>query len=124
VRAKVPFIEKDVYMTPYLDAVWQLVRDGDILRAVDLSSIPSVLYTSETVSASSILRSGSVFLASSGERFLGLTSGFVCPCSAPSTSLLPNLSASVASLPALEVDEAADEAGVDLYLPPSSACCL
>jgi hypothetical protein len=58
VRAKVPFIEKDVYLAPYINAVWQLVRDGDILRAVDLSSIPSVLYTSEPVSASSILRSG------------------------------------------------------------------
>lgn len=58
VRSKVPFIEKDVYLAPFIEEVWKLVRDGDILRAVDLSAVPSVLFTSETLSASSILRSG------------------------------------------------------------------
>ena len=57
VRAKVPFIETDVYMAPYMNEVWEIVRDGGILRAVDLSSVPSVLFTSEVLSASSIARS-------------------------------------------------------------------
>jgi len=51
-------METDCYMAPMIDAVWQLVRDGEILKAVDLSAVPSVMYTSETVSASSIMRSG------------------------------------------------------------------
>lgn len=58
VRSKVPFMEKDSYIAPYIEAVWQLVRDGEILRAVDLSAVPSVLYTSEKLSATSIVRSG------------------------------------------------------------------
>ena len=58
VRSKVPFIETDVYMAPLMDAVWQLVRDGEILKAVDLSAVPSVLYTSEPLSVPSIVRSG------------------------------------------------------------------
>lgn len=73
VRAKVPFIETDVYMAPYMNEVWEIVRDGGILRAVDLSSVPSVLFTSEVLSASSIARSSGLYCYG---KFLNLCTHF------------------------------------------------
>jgi hypothetical protein len=45
---------------PVRQAVWQLVKGGDILRAVDLSAVPSLRFPSTLLSASSILRSATM----------------------------------------------------------------
>lgn len=41
-------------------AVWELLRDGAILRAVDLSAVPSLRFPTSLLSASSILRSATL----------------------------------------------------------------
>jgi hypothetical protein len=105
VRSKVPFLEKDMFMTPLIEvrafvrccsfpspkpqrvvcvgagfglsmpachclctlrtmhmrqAVWELLRDGAILRAVDLSAVPTLKFPTSLLSASSILRSATL----------------------------------------------------------------
>jgi histidine ammonia-lyase len=35
IRAQVPFLEKDVIMYPYMEAVWQLVASGQLVKVVN-----------------------------------------------------------------------------------------
>ena len=145
VRSKVPFIERDVFMTPYIEvrfthatsaavctplphlslvlcaclpmgravestyrrvwfcrcdqAVWSLIREGAILKAVDLTAVPSLRFPASLLSASSILRSSSIPLTTAvddGDVDVGLPGNCdhrrVCACWRPHRRLAQRLS--------------------------------
>ncbi len=53
----------EVAWSSWRQAVWELIRDGAILRAVDLSAVPSLRFPTSLLSASSILRSATLPVA-------------------------------------------------------------